>query len=179
MRWARTDCALDQRCRQSHHSKILAMPDYPTALATIRPARSEDIPRLVDLLIQGSLVDGKEDLLQLDQYQQALDEIRATPGCEVLAAEVDGVVVGVCQLIVFRHFQSEGGLCAEIESVHVHPEWRGRGIGGLLLESAVAQAAVFGCYRVQLTSNRKRHDAHRFYERHGFVKTHEGFKLGL
>jgi GNAT superfamily N-acetyltransferase len=155
------------------------MTNRPTAPVLIRVARSEDIPELVDLLIQGSLVDGKEDPLKVGQYQQALAEIEATPDSDLFVAEIEGAVVGVCQLIVFRHFQSIGGLCAEIESVHVSPDWRGRGIGGLLLDGAVSRAADSGCYRVQLMSNKKRHDAHRFYGRHGFVKSHEGFKLGL
>jgi GNAT superfamily N-acetyltransferase len=87
--------------------------------------------------------------------------------------------VGVCQLIVFRHLQSRGGLCAELESVHVHPEHRGGGIGAALVGAAVARARELGCYRVQLTSNVARPDAHRFYERLGFVPSHLGFKMLL
>ena len=97
----------------------------------------------------------------------------------MLVAEQDGVVVGVCQLIVFRHLQGRGGLCAELESVHVHPDHRGRGIGSVLVRDAVARARAVGCYRVQLTSNRARPEAHRFYERLGFVPSHVGFKLPL
>jgi GNAT superfamily N-acetyltransferase len=155
------------------------MAESPPADAVVRPARGADLPRLVELLDFGSLDVGREDPRNMDRYQQALVEIEATPGCELLVAEVGGEVVGVCQLIVFRHFQSMGGRCAEIESMHVHPEWRGKGIGGLLLERAVSQATSHGCYRVQLTSNKKRDEAHRFYQRHGFVRTHEGFKRGL
>ena len=62
-----------------------------------------------------------------------------------------------------------GGLCAEIESVHVHPDHRGTGVGGALLRDAIDRARGLGCYRVQLTSNVARPDAHRFYERLGFV----------
>ena len=69
-------------------------------------------------------------------------------------AELGGEVVGVCQLIVFRHLQAKGGLCAEIESVHVHPDHRGSGVGGALVRAAIDRAAGLGCYRVQLTSNR-------------------------
>lgn len=72
-----------------------------------------------------------------------------------------------------------GGLCAEIESVHVHPDHRGGGVGGALIHDAVARARALGCYRVQLTSNTARPDAHRFYERLGFVPSHIGFKLPL
>ena len=87
--------------------------------------------------------------------------------------------MGVCQLIVFRHLQHRGGRCAEIESVHVHPDFRGSGIGSALLRDAVERARRLGCYRVQLTSNIVRADAHRFYERLGFVPSHAGFKMSL
>jgi ribosomal protein S18 acetylase RimI-like enzyme len=85
----------------------------------------------------------------------------------------------MCQLIMFRHLQERGGRCAEIESVHVDERYRSAGIGGALLEAAVERSAAAGCYRVQLTSNKSRTAAHRFYERHGFAATHEGFKRYL
>ncbi len=62
-------------------------------------------------------------------------------------AEVEGEVVGVCQLIVFRHLQARGGLCAEIESVHVHPDHRGSGVGSALLRAPSSRpgSGVTGC----------------------------------
>ncbi len=146
---------------------------------TVRGARAEDIPRLVELLDHGALVEGKEDASAVGAYAAALAEIDATPGCRVLVAELDGTVVGVCQLIVFRHLQHRGGRCAEIESMHVHPDHRGTGIGARLLAAAVASARASGCYRVQLTSDRLRSDAHRFYGREGFEPSHVGFKQVL
>jgi len=113
-----------------------------------------------------------------EPYGRALREIAAGEG-GVLVAELDGEVVGVCQLIVFRHLQARGGLCAEVESVHVHPDHRDRGVGTALIGAAVERARTLGCYRVQLTSNEVRHDAHRFYERLGFTPSHVGFKLAL
>jgi GNAT superfamily N-acetyltransferase len=145
---------------------------------TVRPATDADLESVVALLGHGSLVEGKEDPLYLTPYRSALTEIGRQPG-GVLVAEVEGQVVGVCQLIVFRHLQSRGGLCAEIESVHVHLDQRGRGIGHVLMEAAVQQARDLGCYRVQLSSNVARPDAHRFYESLGFTPSHVGFKLAL
>lgn len=145
---------------------------------TIRAARLADAPRLVALLAAGNLRGG-EDPRALDRYQAALAEIAATPGNTVLVAEVDGEVAGLCQLIMFRHLQARGGRCAEIESMHVDARQRSRGIGGALLEAAVDQARLGGCYRVQLTSDHRRADAHRFYARHGFVPSHQGFKRYL
>jgi GNAT superfamily N-acetyltransferase len=144
----------------------------------VRPAAEGDVARIVELFEHGTLVQGKEDPSDPGTYVAALAEIASGRGA-VLLAEVDGEVVGVCQLIVFRHLQSRGGLCAEIESVHVHPDQRGQGIGAILMESAVARARELGCYRVQLTSNNVRTEAHRFYERLGFEQSHQGFKLRL
>jgi GNAT superfamily N-acetyltransferase len=144
----------------------------------LRDATAQDIGRIVELLQHGSLVEGKEDPGALVPYEAAMAEISAGPGSLVVAEE-GGQVVGVCQLIVFRHLQSHGSLCAEVESVHVHPDFRGRGIGHLLMEAVIEQARSLGCYRVQLTSNLARTDAHRFYAQLGFTPSHQGFKLSL
>jgi GNAT superfamily N-acetyltransferase len=150
----------------------------PTPSISVRRATPDDLAAAVGLLEAGSLVEGKEDPNDLTPYQAALSEIDRLPG-GVLVAEHDGEVVGLCQLIIFRHLQSHGGLCAEVESVHVHPDWRKKGIGQTLMEAAIQQAQEAGCYRVQLTSNLQRPDAHRFYERLGFDSSHAGFKLLL
>ena len=145
----------------------------------VRWANESDLGPIVALLEAGSLVPGKEDPADLDAYRRALREIDAAPSGGVLVAELGGKVVGVCQLIVFRHLQSRGGLCAEIESVHVRSDVRSRGIGSRLIAEASSRAREAGCYRVQLTSNVARPDAHRFYAREGFSQSHLGFKKGL
>jgi GNAT superfamily N-acetyltransferase len=144
----------------------------------IRVAHASDLPRLVALLAAGSLCGG-EDAARLASYRSALEEISVTPGTDVLVAEIGGEVVGMCQLLTFRHLQEQGGRCAEIESMHVDERHRSSGIGGALLEAAVERAVAAGCYRIQLTSNTTRRDAHRFYVRHGFAASHLGFKRYL
>jgi GNAT superfamily N-acetyltransferase len=144
----------------------------------VRQATEDDIPRILELFEHGSLRPGKEDPTDLIPYRAALAEIARGPG-RVLVAEMDGQVVGVCQLIVFRHLQTRGGLCAEVESVHVHPDYRRRGVGRVLMAAALERARLLGCYRLQLTSNLARPEAHRFYEKLGFEPSHRGFKLIL
>ncbi len=147
----------------------------------IRRATEADLERVVGLLLLGPPPGGHvpdEDPGDLAPYREALSEVDRGDGA-LLVAEDNGRVVGVCQLIVFRHLQSRGGRCAEIETMHVHPDQRGRGVGAALLNHAVERARALGCYRVQLTSNAAREDAHRFYERLGFVPSHVGFKLRL
>lgn len=148
---------------------------------SVRLCAHADLPRVVELLTLGALPGSPgewEYPADLGRYERALREIGGAGG-SVLVAEVDGEVIGVCQLIVFRQLQARGGLCAEIESVHVHPDLRGSGVGTTLMRAAIDRAEILGCYRVQLTSNVRRPDAHRFYERLGFVPSHVGFKLLL
>ena len=97
----------------------------------IRPANEADLGRLVELLVLGAVPGGPpsaEDPGDLAPYRAAWRDIVEHGGL-VLVADLGGEVVGVCQLIVFRHLQARGGLCAEIESVHVHPDHRGSGCG--------------------------------------------------
>jgi ribosomal protein S18 acetylase RimI-like enzyme len=153
----------------------------PAGTPTIRRALPSDVPALVELLIAGAVAgtpEDKEDRTDTAPYRAALTEIEAA-GNAVLVAEEQGVVVGMCQLVLFRHFQGRGGRCAEIESVHVRAESRKRGIGSALVRAAVEVAQAGGCYRIQLTSNVVRDDAHRFYRSLGFEPTHVGFKLQL
>ena len=147
--------------------------------ALIRSARVEDAPRILDLIEGGALPDSPHPVADAGDIEAALREILESECCDVLVATWEGEVIGVAQLITFRHLQHRGGRCAEIESMHVDEAHRGHGVGSLLLDALVAAARDRGCYRVQLTSNKQRGDAHRFYERNGFSATHEGFKRYL
>lgn len=112
-------------------------------------------------------------------YAAAFDEIDADPRCELVVAEEDGAVVGTMQLITLTHLSFRGARVLQLENVHVAAGRRSRGIGRRMLEWAIARARAQGCARVQLTTNKLRKDAHRFYERLGFVASHEGMKLSL
>jgi len=144
----------------------------------VRPIEIGDL-EAASLVVQGgSLTPEVEDEENLEAYWAAVEETRRRRG-DVLVAEVGGEVVGVCQVIVFPHFQHTGGWCAELESVHVRGDLRSQGIGTLLLAGAEALARERGCYRVQLTSRNVRSDAHRFYTAQGFEQTSQGFKKSL
>jgi len=80
---------------------------------------------------------------------------------------------------VLRQLSHRGGHVAQVESVHVASDLRRRGIGEAMMRHAIEEARRRGCHRLQLTSNKRRVDAHRFYTRLGFVQSHEGFKLPL
>ncbi|HVB52555.1 MAG TPA: GNAT family N-acetyltransferase [Acidimicrobiales bacterium] len=144
----------------------------------IRPIALDDVAAASLVVQEGSLTPGAEDEANVAAYWAAVEETRRRRG-DVLVAEVDGEVVGVCQVMVFPHFQHTGGWCAELESVHVRGDLRSMGIGAQLLAGAEALARERGCYRVQLTSRNVRSDAHRFYTAQGFEQTSQGFKKSL
>jgi ribosomal protein S18 acetylase RimI-like enzyme len=88
-------------------------------------------------------------------------------------------VIGVFQLTFVRHVGYQGGLVAQIENVVVDRAHRSRGVGETMMRFAVDRARERKAFRVQLTSNKARTRAHAFYERLGFVRSHEGMKLVL
>ncbi|MBB0232491.1 GNAT family N-acetyltransferase [Streptomyces calidiresistens] len=114
-------------------------------------------------------------------YRRAFERIAADPAQFLLVAErtADGTVVGTLQLTVIPGLSRCGSDRALIEAVRVHASERGTGLGTRLMEWAIAEARRRGCAMVQLTSDAGREDAHRFYERMGFVPSHVGFKLPL
>ena len=115
----------------------------------------------------------------LEPYLDAFDDIAADPRSALYVARLGEGVVGTFQLIVLQHLSHRGGRVAQIESVHVASDVRRRGIGEAMMRHAIDEARRHGCHRVQLMSNKRRVDAHRFYTRLGFVASHEGFKRGL
>jgi len=145
----------------------------------IRSAVRDDATRIGELMEGGALAASPHPPFVVAELEDALSEILADESCDVLVAELDGRIVASAQLITFRHLQHRGGRCAEIESMHVDEAVRSQGIGTALLGALVDGARQRGCYRIQLTSNKQRPDAHRFYARQGFTATHEGFKRYL
>ena len=144
----------------------------------VRSLSYDDVAAAVELLRAGSLTPQTERVEEIDAYWEAAEETRRRRG-DVLVAHLDGVVAGVCQVLVFPHFQHAGDWCAELESVHVRHDVRSRGIGKSLLAAAEALALERGCYRIQLMSRNVRSDAHRFYRTNGYEQTSQGFKKAL
>jgi ribosomal protein S18 acetylase RimI-like enzyme len=152
--------------------------DTPIA---IRDARRDDLPRVVALLADDPLGAGRELPGEpLDPaYAAAFDAMAAQCGNVLLVATAGSEVVGCLQLIVIPGLSRAGMLRGQIEGVRVASAHRGRRIGERLVEAAVERARAAGCGLVQLTSDASRADAHRFYERLGFVATHVGMKLTI
>ena len=148
---------------------------------TIRRARRMDVAAIVRLLADDVLGRTREKFADPmpGTYIEAFEAIDASAADELVVAEVDGRVVGTLQATYLRHLSFQGGRRAQLENVHVDAAWRSRGIGARLVAWAIERARARGCRIVQLTSNKSRVDAHRFYLRLGFVASHEGMKLDL
>jgi len=145
----------------------------------IRRATRDDVEAIVELIAADQI--GRErDGGELRPYLRAFEQIDADPA-QLLVVVCDGgdEVVGTLQLTVIPGLARRGALRAQIEAVRVAERLRGQGVGTELLRWAVAEAARRGCALVQLTSDKRRADAHRLYERLGFAASHEGFKLRL
>ncbi len=152
------------------------------ACVTIRLASAHDLPRIVELLQQEAIAgEVREDLgPPLPQrYYDAFAAIETDPDNAVFVAELAGEIVGAFQRTFIRHLQRGGERVSEIESVIVDERLRGRGIGAVMMRWAIEEARQAGRTRVQLTSNVARKDAHRFYQRLGFVPGYVGMKLPL
>lgn len=127
----------------------------------------------------GATRDGADDDEGLEPYRRAFEAIDADPAQLLLVADSGGEIVATMQLSFLPGLARRGALRAQIEAVRVRVDQRGSGLGGELMIWAIEEARRRGCALVQLTSDKRRTDAHRFYERLGFVASHEGFKLAL
>ena len=148
---------------------------------SVRRAREDDLPRLVELLQQLSLDGDREDTSRPlgAAYREAYARIASDPGQHLLVAEQTGSVVGTVVLVVVPNLSHRGRPWAVVENVVVDAGARGQGVGERLLREAARIARGAGCYKLSLTSNKQRTEAHRFYGRLGFRPTHEGFRLDL
>jgi GNAT superfamily N-acetyltransferase len=145
----------------------------------IREASADDVPAIVALLADDPLGATREDAGDLFAYCRAFEAIAAQQGNMILVAEHAGRVVGCLQLTIIPGLSRRGVTRALIEGVRVSADSRGLGIGERLISHAIRVAREAGCGLMQLTSDNSRADAHRFYERLGFVASHVGFKLTL
>jgi GNAT superfamily N-acetyltransferase len=147
---------------------------------TFRTATAADLPFLIGLIIEDSVVDTGDDPTARDPaYARALAEITASPNEEMWVAELAGAPVGCFQLTFTPGLMRRGATRATVEVVHIAAAHRNGGHGTKMMRFAIDRARERGCSMVQLTSNKRRLDAHRFYERLGFKRSHEGFKLYL
>jgi GNAT superfamily N-acetyltransferase len=145
----------------------------------IRRATEADLPQLIPLLQQLSVDAPREDLsLPLPAvYLEAFHAIDSDARQHLLVAELDGRIVGSVTVVIVPNLTHQGAPWAELENMIVDESARGQRIGEALVAEVIDIAGRAGCYKLTLTSNVRRTDAHRFYERLGFKSTHRGFRI--
>ena len=146
-----------------------------------RPARDADLPTLIDLLADDPLGATRENPGEPlhEAYVRAFQTITKDPHNALIVAEQEDRLLGMLQLTFIPYLTHTGSWRALIEGVRVHRDARSQGIGRELFQWAIEHARQRGCRLVQLTSDKQRPEAIRFYESLGFRATHEGFKLQL
>ncbi len=146
---------------------------------TVRRARRSDVPAIVAMLADDPLGATRESTDDQEPYLAAFAALDADPNQYLAVAEDGGELVGTLQLTFIPGLSHQGSWRAQIEAVRVAPTRRGSGLGTYLIGWAIDAARDRGCRMVQLTSNASREDAHRFYARLGFARSHVGFKLSI
>ncbi|WP_328338700.1 GNAT family N-acetyltransferase [Micromonospora sp. NBC_00421] len=145
----------------------------------LREAVRADLPAVLALLADDVLGRAREHTGVDEAYERAFADITADPRNQQVVAERAGEVVGCFQLTYIPGLGRHGAERALVEAVRVRADLRGQGLGRTMMSWAIDQARRRGCGLMQLTTDKSRTEAHRFYQRLGFVASHEGMKLPL
>lgn len=147
-----------------------------------RKANREDIPFIVKMLADDKLGKKRErfsDPLP-DIYYSAFEKIQKDENQELIVID-DGEngIIGTLQLSFIQYLTYQGGIRAQIEAVRIREDQRGKGIGETVFRWAINRSKERGAHVLQLTTDKKRPEAVHFYEKLGFIASHEGMKLHL
>jgi GNAT superfamily N-acetyltransferase len=148
-----------------------------------RIADRRDVPVVLDLLADDDIARDRGFGVVPEQVDAsiwaAFEAIDADPNNELIVAEDGGAVVATCQLTFTPGLSRNGAQRMTVEAVRVRTDLRGRGVGRLMMTYAIERARERGCRLVQLTTDKRRAEAYRFYSSLGFDNSHEGMKLTL
>lgn len=148
----------------------------------LRKATASDVESIVRLLVEDTRRAAIETTASdaRESYAAAFRRVDADPSeLLIVATDQSDAVVATMQLSFIPGLTRAGSTRLQIEAVRVRSDQRGNGLGGAMIEWAVQEGKRRGVGLVQLTSDRTREDAHRFYDRLGFVASHVGYKLDL
>ncbi len=155
----------------------MMMSNHPIA---IRDAQISDLPALL-ALYQSSGLDAPQpsQAAGLAQIEKAWQQVQAMPLARVRVAETDAQLVGTLTLFILPMLSHQGTPSAVVESVGVPADLQGQGVGRALMQDAIDLAAAAGCYKLALSSNLRRTEAHAFYEKLGFEQHGKSFQIEL
>ena len=145
-----------------------------------RKARKEDVPCIIEMLANDKLgaIREKYQVPLPELYYAAFDNIDSDENQELMIVEdSDNSIIGTLQLSFIQYLTYQGGVRAQIEAVRIREDKRGEGIGEKLFEWAINRAKERGAHLLQLTSDKQRPEAIKFYEKLGFKASHEGMKI--
>ena len=145
---------------------------------SFRNAGRDDVAALVAMLADDPLGQARESG-DLAPYLAAFDEIAANPMHQLIVGEVAGRIVATCQLTILAGLSRQGAKRALVEAVRVVADLRGQRIGEALMAECEARARLAGASVIQLTTDKTRARAHRFYDRLGYTPSHIGYKKSL
>jgi len=148
---------------------------------TLKSAEKKDLPEIIRLLIEDELGATREHFSDplLPSYREAFRSIRKDKNQLLLVVEYKEQVIGTFHLTFMPSLSFKGSWRLNIENIHVDKRFQNQGVGTWMLQKAIALGKEKGCKIVQLTTNKKRLRAKVFYEKLGFIATHEGMKLYL
>ncbi|MGZ9113163.1 MAG: N-acetyltransferase family protein [Brevundimonas sp.] len=146
-----------------------------------RRARASDLPAIIALLADDDLGCEREDvsLPPVPAYGKAFEAIDTDPNKLLAVVTDDERVIGTLQITFITGLSRQGAVRGQIEAVRISSDRRGAGLGHKLFEWAIAECQSRGCSLVQLTTDRERSQAHRFYDQLGFTASHLGYKKAL
>lgn len=145
-----------------------------------RKAKKKDVPFIIEMLADDKLGELREDYNDPlpDSYYNAFNAIDNDKNQELVVAEDEKkAVIGTLQLSFLQYLTYQGGTRAQIEAVRIRKDKRGQGIGEQIFEWAINRAKERGAHLLQLTTDKQRPEALKFYEKLGFSATHEGMKF--
>ncbi len=142
----------------------------------LREAAEGDVAAILDLYLSAGIADAG---FTVDEGREKLAEFRRYPSLRVFVAEIEGVVVGTYELLIMDNLAKRGARSGVVEDVAVAPAMQGRGVGRAMMLHAFEQCRRAGCYKLVLSSNAKREEAHRFYESLGFERHGYSFRVVL
>ncbi len=141
----------------------------------ICPARKEELKDVLELY--SILENDPADRLSLPEAEQLFDRMHMYPNFTLYVALLDGRIAGAFALLIMDNLAHHGAPSGVVEDVAVHKDLQGQGIGRKMMEFAMRCCREAGCYKLALSSNLKRTDAHRFYENLGFEKHGYSFRI--
>ncbi|MGB0722814.1 MAG: GNAT family N-acetyltransferase [Gammaproteobacteria bacterium] len=144
---------------------------------TQRAAQRADLPYILGLYAQPAMDDGR--VLDEEHAGKIFERMQRYPDYVLYVGEMNGAIVASHALLIMDNLGHRGAPSAIVEDVVVAPQWQGRGIGRAMIAHALEIARERGCYKLVLSSNRRRLAAHRFYERLGFERHGYSFVMPL